>query len=459
MFNRFSLSKQDGQKLFKWRWAIILGIGLFIVIIEIFLHSVTSNIQQNYLVIIELFLDFALLVTGGVLLGLLERTALERATAFTHLTLRDALSRQVSSAANYNQVVRIIVDFPHNIVPVMGSVLLLYEPSSDLYKPEAIWGFYGVTPPAYVPFSSAELCESCAMAISHATPAAFQCTCKATQSPVTKCNRYCLTLVKANTAVALLHIYLPENAVLTQDQQELFTSLSPDMALALDDAKNKRLNYLLMENVDADHRRIARDLHDNLVQSLIYLRYKLEQLTGEKALVEIEDVQRDLQHLREVADEAYIAARSTIKDIKTNSSTDLMTALSEYTHSIEERVNYSFCFDSQGQPKPLPADIARQVVYIYKEILANIEKHADAKKVGVKLDWKNDNLLMTVMDDGRGFQVNHDQSDEHQGLSIIRERAEEINGRIFIKSSLGEGTEVTLNLPLRSNDKGKLYLE
>jgi two-component system nitrate/nitrite sensor histidine kinase NarX len=68
----------------------------------------------------------------------------------------------------------------------------------------------------------------------------------------------------------------------------------------------------------------------------------------------------------------------------------------------------------------------------------------------VKLDWKSDNLFLTVMDDGRGFQLNRDQSGDHVGLSIIRERAEEINGRIFIKSSLGEGTEVTLMLPLNS---------
>ena len=449
MFNPPGPSNHDGQKLLKWRWAIIVEIGLFVFIIELFMHYVARNLDINYEVIVEFTLELALLVVGGLLLGVLERTALDRATAFSHLSLRDALSRRVSTAANYNQVIRIIVEFPHEIVPSTGSILLLYNPDSDLYEPEGTWGFYGMIPPVYKPYSSTELCSSCATAISSSTPALLECKCNIGESSLSKYNRYCLYLVKANTPIALLHIYLPENVHITQDQQELLTSLSPDMALAIDDARNKRLNYLLMENVEADHRRIARDLHDNLVQSLVYLRYKLEQLTGEKALVEIEDVQRDLQHLREVADEAYTAVRSTIKDMKTNASTDLMTAISEYTHTVEQRVNYNFCFDSQGQPRPVPVETARQVLYIYKEIMANIEKHAGAQKVGVKLDWKGDNLFLTVMDDGRGFEPNHSQSSEHLGLSIIRDRAEEINGRIFIKSSLGEGTEVTLMVPVR----------
>lgn len=448
MFNRSGLINQDGQKLLKWRWAIILGIALFVVIIEIFMHFVITNIDITYEVTIEIVMIYVLLVMAGVLLGILERTALEKATAFSHLSSRDALSRQIGAATNYNQVVKIIMEFPHNIVPAVGTALLLYEPTTDLYETVGSWGFYGITPPIFIPYTSAELCPECAMAISHTSPAMLKCTCKATQNPVTKCSCYCLYLVKANTPVALLHIYLPENTRLTQDQQDLLTSLSPDMALALDDARNKRLNYLLMENVEADHRHIARDLHDNLVQSLVYLRYKLEQLTGEKALAEIEDVQRDLQHLREVADEAYMSVRSTIREIKINSSTDLMTAISEYTHTLEERVNYDFCFDSIGQPRPVPADVARQVLYIYKEIMANIQKHAGAQKVGVKLDWKKDNLFLTVMDNGVGFKLNHESSNDHMGLSIIRERAEEINGRILIKSSIGEGTEVTLMLPL-----------
>ncbi len=452
MVNRPGTPNHDGQKLLKWRWAIIVEIGLFVFIIEIFMHYIVTGVDMNYEVIVELALELALLVIGGLLLGVLERTALEKATAFSNLSLRDTLSRQVSGAANYNQLIKIIVEFPHNIVPCVGTILLLYNPDSDLYEPEDTWGFYGMKPPVYKPYSSSDLCPSCAAAIAGATPGLMECSCKTGQTEPSKYKRYCLYLVKANAPVALLHLYLRESTRFTEDQLDLLISLSPNMALAIDDARNKRLNYLLMENVDADHRRIARDLHDNLVQSLVYLRFKLEQLNGEKALVEIEDVQRDLQHLREVADEAYVAVRSTIKDMKTSSSTDLMTAISEYTHSIQERITFRFNFECQGQPKPLPTEIAHQVLYIYKEIMSNIERHAGARLVGVKLDWKSDNLFLTVDDDGRGFEPDHNQTDEHLGLSIIRERAEEINGRLFIKSSPGAGTEVTLMLPLKSNN-------
>jgi len=81
-------------------------------------------------------------------------------------------------------------------------------------------------------------------------------------------------------------------------------------------------------------------------------------------------------------------------------------------------------------------------------MMANIEKHALAQQVEVKLDWQLDGLSLIVNDNGCGFDLAANRVDGHMGLSIMHDRAEEIHGKLTINSKIGMGTQVTLWLPL-----------
>jgi signal transduction histidine kinase len=88
----------------------------------------------------------------------------------------------------------------------------------------------------------------------------------------------------------------------------------------------------------------------------------------------------------------------------------------------------------------------RQLFYIFREILNNVEKHAHATQVGIKMTWNHDCLHLVVSDNGKGFNQNEIQY-SHYGLRFMRERTELLNGRLLVQSAVDSGTTVTLEVP------------
>lgn len=195
--------------------------------------------------------------------------------------------------------------------------------------------------------------------------------------------------------------------------------------------------------------RIARDLHDSLGQSLGYLRLTLDTLT-----LENEDNiggnigGLDIVQMRDVANEAYELVRSMLAAARPANSTDLATVLLAQARSVGSRARFKVQLTSQGQAHSLSPIIQQQVLYILKEALNNIEKHAQAQNVNLTLVWADDKLTITLSDDGCGFDTNHSYPEGHYGLTIMQERAAEINGNLTIVSNLKTGTELTLQLPI-----------
>jgi two-component system nitrate/nitrite sensor histidine kinase NarX len=111
----------------------------------------------------------------------------------------------------------------------------------------------------------------------------------------------------------------------------------------------------------------------------------------------------------------------------------------------------SIIINSDGKAHLATAKVAYQVLYIFGEILSNVEEHAMAHRVEVKLFQDRGGLMLVVRDDGRGFDLHASHSEGHLGLNIIRERAEEIQGKLNIRSKRGSGTEVSLCLPYIGN--------
>jgi signal transduction histidine kinase len=89
-------------------------------------------------------------------------------------------------------------------------------------------------------------------------------------------------------------------------------------------------------------------------------------------------------------------------------------------------------------------------VRIVDEALANIQRHADATTVRVSATKAGDQLLLTVIDNGRGFVPEH--AHRGHGITGMLERAELLGGRLAIHSALGEGTQVRLFAPMASDD-------
>jgi signal transduction histidine kinase len=123
----------------------------------------------------------------------------------------------------------------------------------------------------------------------------------------------------------------------------------------------------------------------------------------------------------------------------------------ECAQSAGERAEFAVQFKSSGEPRDLPTQVQRQVLYITREVLRNVEKHAQASQVEVNLDWGVKDLTVNIHDDGRGFSPEAaEELKGHFGLKMIKEVATEINGTLDLKSEQDKGVQFQLRLPLES---------
>jgi len=191
---------------------------------------------------------------------------------------------------------------------------------------------------------------------------------------------------------------------------------------------------------------IARDLHDTIGQNIGYLRMKLEHLTGNKSIKKA-DIQAEMQVMATAANESYDLIRGTLAILQSGESSDQFRVFSRYAEQIEERSSIKIEFSINGDPRSLSAKRMRQLFYIFREALTNIEKHAQASQVSIRIGWDKDCLSLVVSDDGKGFDPLNTQYGSHYGLRFMRERAELLNGSLDVQSSVGSGTKLVVRVP------------
>jgi signal transduction histidine kinase len=195
---------------------------------------------------------------------------------------------------------------------------------------------------------------------------------------------------------------------------------------------------------------IARDLHDTLGQNISFLRMKLAFLAGRKVRKQA-DMQVEIQNMARAADESYDLMRGTLAILQSADSTDLYRLFTRYTEQIEERAGFQVDFCSQGEPRPISASRMRQLFYIFREVLNNIEKHAHATRVTIKMIWEADHLKLSICDNGRGFDVNEAHFVGHYGLKFMRERVQILNGSLVLQSDPESGTQVAVLIPYETS--------
>jgi PAS domain S-box-containing protein len=191
---------------------------------------------------------------------------------------------------------------------------------------------------------------------------------------------------------------------------------------------------------------IARDLHDTIGQNISFLRMKLEYLAGNRA-VKKSDMQAELQTMTQAANESYDLIRGTLAVLQSGDSSDLSRIFSRYAEQIEERSTVQVEFSNQGEPRPLSPKRMRQLFYIFREALTNIEKHAQARQVWISIGWDAGCLCLVVRDNGKGFDPINPHYGGHYGLKFMKERAELLNGSLTIQSAAGSGTKLEVRVP------------
>jgi two-component system nitrate/nitrite sensor histidine kinase NarX len=258
-------------------------------------------------------------------------------------------------------------------------------------------------------------------------------------------------------SVGILNLFLPKDQGMDDDKIRLLWNTAEDIAVALNAARQRLTQHLIeVANAASTERlEIARDLHDTLGQNLGYLHLKLDQILTVGPKSSAERLYGELEQLRDLANESYELVRNTLVILHHSGDHRINELFNAHTLSFTKRTGICFKMEETGEPQSLAPNYLRQLMFAYKEILYNIEKHSGASKINVRLTWLDNELEMSISDNGRGFDQNEITQNGHYGLHIIKERLHSLGGRAEINSSPGQGTGVTLWLPIIKSESEK----
>jgi two-component system sensor histidine kinase UhpB len=215
-------------------------------------------------------------------------------------------------------------------------------------------------------------------------------------------------------------------------------------------AVHRRLALELQAAADRERSRLSHELHDEVAQKLAALKMQL-QLT---------DIAPELDRRKSTASSVAIV-NELLAEVRAMSHSlrpapfdegQLMPALNALAKSEGTRGGITVLIESPDNELSLPHDIELVCYRVVREAIANVVKHARARNVCVLLDCESNHLTLSVVDDGRGFDVapttRQAVRDGHLGLVGMRERLSRVGGTLSVNSTIGQGTTVTCLVPL-----------
>ena len=206
----------------------------------------------------------------------------------------------------------------------------------------------------------------------------------------------------------------------------------------------------------SERTRIARELHDTLLQSLQALLFQYQAArnlfaAGSERAMQVLDTTLDR------TEQAIAESRDAIRDIRSdnvaqNTLPELLTmAGTELAESQADHALPAFGVTVEGERRVLTPIIREETYRIGLELLRNAFRHANARRIETEIRYDDDTLRLRIRDDGKGMDLKVLQGDSrgHWGLRGVRERAERIGAKLDLWSEAGAGTEFQLTVPAR----------
>lgn len=214
----------------------------------------------------------------------------------------------------------------------------------------------------------------------------------------------------------------------------------------------KELTCNLFDRIEEDRKKMAMNLHDDMVQSLISLNLEFDMLR--EKLTPDKEKEHSIRVIKEQLKRITNNTRMYSYQLRPPMLDDLglIPAIKSYAKKIEERNNIDVKIESAGFDVELPVQIALTIYRVVQEALTNAVRHSGASKVSIRLTKGYPRVIIVIEDDGSGFELRRDGTIPG-GLGIIgmRERVEMWGGDFQINSGQsyeGEGTRIRFTLPL-----------
>ncbi len=213
-----------------------------------------------------------------------------------------------------------------------------------------------------------------------------------------------------------------------------------------------RVNLLYTERL-AERSRIARDLHDTLLQSLAGVSLQLDGISKQAAKWP-EKTPGPISRVRDQVDACFREARGKVWDLRSPELElyGLEAALRELVERIGATTTARCEFTVTGRARTCAPDVEEELLRLAQEAANNANRHAQASEIRVALEYGGNSLTLSISDDGKGFDFEEGYGKSgHWGLKNMQERAAQIGGRCKVVTAAGQGTHIEVRVPLASS--------
>jgi PAS domain S-box-containing protein len=213
-----------------------------------------------------------------------------------------------------------------------------------------------------------------------------------------------------------------------------------------------------------ERNRLAQDIHDTIASGLTAIAVQLEAARQVIRTIS-DDVAVHVDNALQTARESLLETRRSLQVLGQPVALgkgDLAEALRQLVGSRSSGRQEKLLFVLRGRPHPLPGGMEDHLLRIGQEALTNVLKHANATQVLVVLVYNPCDLILSIEDDGRGYDPERpiipeeEGQGEKMGLSGMRDRAEQIGAKLVLRSVPGSGTTVTVTVPIPLSPDGSL---
>lgn len=246
----------------------------------------------------------------------------------------------------------------------------------------------------------------------------------------------------------------------SEDDLDLLTALAAPAAIAIE---NARLYHDLQVERDrmaafeeAVCRRLERDLHDGPAQllSAIIMSVQFVKQILTRTPERLDKLREELEALEPMAIKALNQIRTMLFDLRpaTLETHGLAPTLEAYVEHLSLANDFAVSLEIKDFSERLDTRAEAAIFAIVQEAISNARKHAHASRLELKIVKQDGNLIVSIRDDGQGFDVAQvNSSDRGGGLGLLdmRRKAEMLHGQLFIETALGQGTLVKLIVPLQ----------
>ncbi len=228
------------------------------------------------------------------------------------------------------------------------------------------------------------------------------------------------------------------------------------VGIALESAQQQQLlGIQIIQAQEEERKRVARDIHDGPAQSMANVTLRSEIVERMLNQNRIDEAKVELRLLKELTRASLVDVRKIIFDLRPMALDDLglVPTLRKYLEEYHKRHGIHVKLTLLSPERRLQNSIEVAVFRLIQESLNNTAKHAQAKHVEVRLEFKPNEVHSIVTDDGVGFDQSTKAERPQFGIMGMKERVKLLQGKMIIHSKPGKGTSVLFHIPLRIQEK------